>query len=77
MEAPLARRRRALLLVDEVWRALNDGGRATRETLDRQRSLADVVATLAGEYDGDASEIERDVHGTVATLVERKMPAAA
>jgi len=58
---------------DELF-TLNDTGKAIWDKLDGQRSLADVVAALAPEFDeAEDGAIERDVLGLVAELVERRM----
>jgi len=54
---------------------LNDTGKAIWERLDGQRSLKDVAAELAAEYEAPAGEIEADVLGLVAELVSRRMLA--
>ena len=52
---------------------LNEWGRALWERLDGQRSLKDVAADLATEYEAPSEEIEADVLGLVGELVNRKM----
>ena len=52
---------------------LNEAGRAIWDRLDGQRSLKDVIAELAAEFEAAEGEIEADVLGLVGELVKRKM----
>jgi hypothetical protein len=56
---------------DELF-TVNETGKAIWNRLDG-RSLGQVVADLAEEYDAQAGEIERDVLGLVEELVRRRM----
>jgi hypothetical protein len=57
---------------DELF-TVNETGKAIWRLLDGSRSLGQVVADLAEEYDAQPGEIERDVLGLVAELVRRRM----
>jgi len=57
---------------DELY-TLNDTGRAVWNRLDGKRSLQQVIASLAEEYEAPGGEIEQDVLGLVAELVGRRM----
>jgi hypothetical protein len=59
-------------LEDELY-TLNETGRAIWERLDGKRSLRDIAAELASEFDAPLEEIERDVSGIVDELIKRKM----
>jgi hypothetical protein len=59
-------------LEDELF-TLNETGKAIWDKLDGQRSLNDISAALAAEYQAAPSEIEADVLGLVAELVRRRM----
>jgi hypothetical protein len=56
---------------DELF-TVNETGKAIWNRLDG-RSLGQVVADLAEEYDAQTGEIERDVLGLVEELVRRRM----
>jgi hypothetical protein len=56
---------------DELF-TVNETGKAIWNRLDG-RSLGEVVADLAEEYDAQTGEIERDVLGLVEELVRRRM----
>jgi hypothetical protein len=60
---------------DELY-TLNETGQAIWAHLDGQKTLAEVAATLAGEFDAPAAEIEADVLGFAAELAERGILAA-
>jgi len=55
---------------DELY-ALTETGRAVWRRLDGQRTLGDIVADLALEFDAGYSELEADVLGFAAAMVER------
>jgi len=57
---------------DELY-TLNDPGKAIWRQLDGKRSLGEVVAILAEEYDADPDEIVRDVLGLLGELTRRGM----
>lgn len=57
---------------DEIY-TLNPTGRAIWERLNGQRHLQDVVVELSSEFEGEPGEIEQDVRGLVAELVNRRM----
>ncbi len=59
-------------LEDELY-TLNETGRAIWERLDGKKTLKDIAAELANEFDAPLEEIERDVAGLVDELVARKM----
>jgi hypothetical protein len=60
---------------DELY-TLNETGHAFWQLLDGQRSLADVAAGLASDFDAPAGAIEADVLGFAAELAERGILAA-
>ncbi|MBN1321657.1 MAG: PqqD family protein [Thermoleophilia bacterium] len=55
---------------DELY-TLNETGQAIWQRLDGQRTLGDVAADLAGEFDAGRTELEADVLGFAAAMVER------
>lgn len=55
---------------DELY-TLNETGRAVWRRLDGQRTLGDIVADLALEFDAGYSELEADVLGFAAAMIER------
>ncbi len=57
---------------DELY-TLNNTGKAIWGKLDGVRTLAQVAAELADEYNAPAGDIERDVSGLVSELTRRKM----
>jgi len=57
---------------DELY-TLNETGQAIWERLDGQRSLKDVVADLAAQYEAPEGEIKQDVLGLVGELVRRRI----
>ncbi|MBU4232782.1 MAG: PqqD family protein [Proteobacteria bacterium] len=59
-------------LEDELY-TLNETGKAIWNKLDGRRSLNDVIAELAAEYQAPSGEIERDVLGLVQELVQRRI----
>lgn len=62
-------------LEDELF-TLNETGKAIWERLDGRRSLNDVIAELAAEYQAPRGEIETDVLGLVEELSRRRMLVA-
>lgn len=62
-------------LEDELF-TLNATGKAIWERLDGRRSLNDVIAELAAEYQAPPGEIETDVLGLVEELSRRRMLVA-
>jgi hypothetical protein len=62
-------------LEDELF-TLNATGKAIWDRLDGRRSLNDVIAELAAEYQAPPGEIETDVLGLAAELVRRRMLVA-
>lgn len=59
-------------LEDELY-TLNETGREVWKRLDGTRTLREIVADLAGDYEAAAGEIEADIVGLVEELVRRKM----
>jgi hypothetical protein len=55
---------------DELY-VLNPTGQAIWQRLDGQRTLQDVTALLADEYDAPLPELEADVLGFAAEMVRR------
>ena len=62
-------------LEDELF-TLNDTGKAIWDKIDGRRSLGEVTAELAAEYQAEPGEIETDVLGLVQELVKRRMLVA-
>ena len=60
---------------DELY-TLNPTGQAIWQKLDGQRTLKDVVALLAGEFDAPLPELENDVLGFASEMVRRKILVA-
>jgi hypothetical protein len=60
---------------DELF-TLNETGKAIWDRLDGQRTLIEVAAGLAEEYDGEPDAIETDVLGLVGELLVRRMVVA-
>ncbi len=64
----------ALLLVPEGIVRLNATAAATLALVEGRRSVAEIVAALAGaRYDADAARIEADVRALFARLRERHL----
>ena len=62
---------------DELF-TLNNTGKAIWDRLNRQRTLANVLAAIETEFEGaEDGARERDVLGLVAELVQRRMLVAA
>ena len=59
-------------LEDELY-TLNQTGRAVWQRLDGRRTLGDVAAELADEFDAPVETIARDVLGLVQELATRKI----
>ncbi len=57
-------------------KVLNDVGARIWELADGQRTVADIAATIAGEYDVDPSQAQTDTLAFVAELVRRGIFAA-
>jgi len=57
-------------LEDDLY-TLNEIGRAVWDKLDGHKTINDIVAKLAEEYQGPIAEIEKDVTGFVKELVKR------
>ncbi len=57
---------------DELF-TLNDTGKAIWDRLDGKKTLKDVAAELAAEYEAPIESIESDVLGLTTELFERKM----
>jgi hypothetical protein len=55
---------------DELY-TLNETGQAIWQMLDGQRTLRDVAAALALEFDGSPDALETDVLGFAAEMVRR------
>jgi hypothetical protein len=55
---------------DELY-TLNPTGQAIWQKLDGQRTLKDVAALLAGEFDAPLPELENDVLGFASVMVRR------
>ena len=62
--------------VDDELYTLNETGQAMWQKLDGCRTLADVVADLALEFDADQAELETHVLGFAAAMVERGILSA-
>jgi hypothetical protein len=52
---------------------LNETGKAMWDGLDGRKTLGEVAASLAGEYDAPLEQIEADVLGLMAELLKRKI----
>jgi hypothetical protein len=55
---------------DELY-TLNPTGQAIWQKLDGQRTLKDVAASLAGEFNAPLTDIENDVLGFAGELTQR------
>jgi coenzyme PQQ biosynthesis protein PqqD len=62
--------------LEDALFTLNETGKAIWDRLDGRRSLDDVIAELAAEYQAAPGEIENDVLGLVQELVKRRMLVA-
>ena len=62
-------------LEDDLF-TLNDTGKAIWDRLDGRRSLDEVIAELAAEYQAAPGEIATDVLGLVQELVNRSILVA-
>jgi Coenzyme PQQ synthesis protein D (PqqD) len=62
-------------LEDELF-TLNETGKAIWDKIDGRRSVAEMIAELAAEYQGQPGEIETDVLGLVHELAKRRMLVA-
>lgn len=63
-------------LEDELY-SLNETGRDVWRQLDGVRTLDQVVAALAADYDAPRDEIDCDVRGLLEELLRRKIVSAA
>jgi hypothetical protein len=59
--------------IDGVIFTLNETGRAIWDRLDGNRTLRQIAASLASEYDAPTSLIEADVLGLAEELIKRRM----
>jgi hypothetical protein len=59
-------------LEDELY-TLNETGKAIWQRLDGQRSLREVAADLADEYQSPLEQIQEDVCGLVEELARRRI----
>ena len=59
-------------LEDELF-TLNETGQDIWQRLDGHRSLAEIVSSLAEEYEAPSGVIEQDVRGLVNELLKRRM----
>lgn len=66
----------ALSDTDNELFTLNEVGKAVWDRLDGKRSLADVAAELAGEFDAPAAKIQADVLGFAAKMTQLGILAA-
>jgi len=57
---------------DDLY-TMNETGKAIWSRLDGKRTLRDVSAELAVEFDASSGEIEKDVLGLATELARRKM----
>jgi hypothetical protein len=57
---------------DELY-TLNETGRAIWDRLDGQRTLREIAAGLAQEFEAPVEEIEKDVEGFATELLNRKI----
>ena len=57
---------------DELY-TLNETGKAIWQKLDGQRSLKDVAAVLASEFNAPSAELENNVLGFVSEMARRGM----
>ena len=61
---------------DELY-TLNEPGRAIWDRLDGRRTLREVAAELAAEFESPIEEIEKDVEGFATELLNRKILVTA
>jgi len=59
---------------DELF-TLNETGKAIWQKLDGQRSLKDIAALLAGEFNAPLAKLENDVMGFASEMVRRNILA--
>lgn len=59
---------------EEIY-SLNETGRAIWDKLEPGRTVAEIVALLQAEYEGEEAAIAKDVRGILGALVEMKMVA--
>jgi len=58
--------------MEEELFTLNETGRAIWDRLDGKKNLKEIVAELRNEFEDAAGEIEQDVAGLTAELLNRK-----
>jgi hypothetical protein len=56
---------------DDALYTLNETGRAVWQKLDGRRTLGEVVTLLALEFDASQAELDADVRGFAAAMVQR------
>lgn len=61
---------------DELY-TLNETGRVIWDRLDGQRTLREIAAGLAREFEAPVEEIEQDVEGFATELLNRKILVTA
>jgi hypothetical protein len=59
--------------IDDALYTLNPTGQAIWSAIDGTRSLQAIAEELASEYDASIADIEADVIGLVAELLNRRM----
>ena len=64
-------RAREVLLAPERIVALDETAAAILALVDGRRSLAEIAARLAADYDADPAEIEADAAALIVDLAER------
>lgn len=62
--------------IDDALYTLNPTGQAVWSAIDGARSLRAISEDLASEYDASIEDIEKDVVGLVAELLNRRMLVA-
>lgn len=63
--------------MEDEFYTLNETGRAIWDALDGRRTVRQVAAVLAQDYDAPADQIERGVIGLLGELRRRKMVVPA
>jgi hypothetical protein len=59
--------------IDDELYTLNESGQAVWKKLNSQRTLKEVVASIAGEFNVPLSECENDVLGFASELTRRRI----
>ena len=59
--------------IEDALFTLNETGRAIWQRLDGMRTLREIAAELAAEYDSEPGTIEDDILGLVSELLSRRM----